>query len=525
MKNMSTSDAQGVSTSLNAQADVDSSSVSTMQTSDPVALFQGYDSFMSTPRALALTGTSGSSGVSGQLSYMVCTSIEQISNALNISASVSASCGFGSMDAKSEFLNKLDVTNTSVHVVVYASAVTSAIEYLGASLSITPPDTASEFFMVYGDSFVSALNRGGEYYAVYSFQSSSIDEQTAVTMDLSGNGIGAEGTISTGLQASLNTAYSSITTAKSFVQNMSGSTTTYPDIGDVVTFALSFASTVTPDGAVTLSYSTSSYLRVPGFPSTLMDDFFKINTNVESFVNTPGNPGWSGLYANTYALANSVAAVQEIYSTYAYTGDTALTQNGQLVQADLQTLTTLFNSLEYNPTQTVTVPTLNSSGWQAPTLNISLGTTALSTGNGDQTYSDVSTNNVYLKTTISSLSLMGDEVLDSIAITYATGNATTTVFHGGSGGNGPAVLNMSEGDRITGITTLYGDVINQITFTTTGSSTTFTWPPSPKPCDYTGSWTEAGSTRLLGFSGSFGDFLDRMNVIAVTFSPATFGPA
>src|SRR5437016_5093391 len=60
----------------------------------PVALFQGYDSFMSAARSTAVTGQQVSAGAVAQTYYQTCTDIESVSTALNISGSMSASFGF-----------------------------------------------------------------------------------------------------------------------------------------------------------------------------------------------------------------------------------------------------------------------------------------------------------------------------------------------------------------------------------------------------------------------------------------------
>ena len=55
----------------------------------------------------------------------------------------------------------------------------------------TPTDNASrqQFFIRYGDSFISSRTLGGEYIAVYTFYSRSKQEQDTLTAEMQANGL------------------------------------------------------------------------------------------------------------------------------------------------------------------------------------------------------------------------------------------------------------------------------------------------------------------------------------------------
>src|SRR4051794_9639114 len=89
--------------------------------SPPTDLFQGYDSFVGSGRSTALTGTKGAAGANSQTYWKVCTDTNSLYEAMNISGSVSASFGLGSVDAKMSFAQNLNVSSTSVTVVVYTN--------------------------------------------------------------------------------------------------------------------------------------------------------------------------------------------------------------------------------------------------------------------------------------------------------------------------------------------------------------------------------------------------------------------
>jgi len=165
-------------------------------TEEPVAidLFQGYDSLSSSGRtAAAVTGDRHPAGATSETYYRVCTDIETLQSSLNISASASASFGFGSVDAKTSYMRNLKVTTNSVTVVVYTNIVTGSESARNPKLTISPPGDLNDFFLIYGDSYVKSVVKGGEYYATYVFYAESNEEQEHVTASLSAHGIVAGG--------------------------------------------------------------------------------------------------------------------------------------------------------------------------------------------------------------------------------------------------------------------------------------------------------------------------------------------
>src|SRR5207244_5679482 len=100
-------------------------------------------------------------GARSDVTYSGCESIETLSRALQIDQSLSVGFGpFGSVDEKTTFVYNLDVTTTSVSIVVYARHVTGkqALTDYGLKPNIPPPvgdEALKKFFNGFGDSFLS----------------------------------------------------------------------------------------------------------------------------------------------------------------------------------------------------------------------------------------------------------------------------------------------------------------------------------------------------------------------------------
>ncbi len=494
---------------------------------DPSALYQGYNSFNNKVRSTAVKGkTEGGKVSKTVMRYRICTDLEQVSSALSISASLAASCGFGSMDAKSEFVRSLNVSSTSVHIVAYVSVVTDQLRADDVEINTDRFSSASDFYRKYGDSYVNSINKGGEYAAVYSFYSKTIDERTNVLATLSASGITTSGTISASLQISLDSALHSVATRHSLDQRMDGvANHGYPAPPDIMAFALDFPTLVTGEGAVTLDYTTSSYVDVFGFPEDYIPDFLSIDENVLKYLGKPDKLGWSGLFAKAKILMASAQAARDIYTFYQYDGDTQFSQNIALLEADITSWDDLFSTVSRKPMDQYSPQGLHTRGWTPPVLNFQIGTTRLSNGNGDQTFCDVSHDDVLQNNRIEGIVLRGGDCLDSITVTYARGGKSFTMDRrGGDGGNAPVELRLNANARITQIQTAYGDYVNWISFA--GKNLTeVSCPGEPEPCPGRGSWVEPadGHTRLLGFSGNFGNVMDHLEAVTVTFSPASFG--
>lgn len=479
---------------------------------DPTQLFLGYDTIESTTRSTAVGGQTAPGGAVAQAQYTICTSVETLSTALEISASVSASFGFGSVDAKSSFMQKLNVTTTSVSVVVYASRATRNLSSTVA-FSETPPADPDAFFSAYGDSWVSEVCVGGEYIAVYTFYSQSKDEQTKVTAELNASGVGASGSFDAKTQFALESACSSIETRQSLKQYMSGyASLPFPSSDNIITFAENFGSPP-PDSPVVISFDTTGYEHVADVPS----GFAPIVATRALFTGAGSQPGLADQYARLQAVRDAVTQVEAVYDFYGYTGDTTLGTNAAAVLADVNTLTDLFNEMETKPSVTYTAPPLPSLTLGTPTLSVVVNSSRLGGADGGDPFADVVPWAVELLIGISAVALRGGAWIDALITNYGS----ESIQHGQGGGDLSSTLVMGEGERIISIWGTAGDYVNQINFKT-NLGNTLTWPPGPDGADPMNSWAASDATALLGFTGRAGEYLDQLGVVVATFSPATW---
>ena len=150
----------------------------------PVKLFRGYDTVA---RGIltdsAVDGKYEKSGVSSGVRIEVCESLSELAQALDIDASLSVSyLKAVDVTAKMEFARKLNVTARSVSIVVYARHGVGTWDVTEAKLKTNvkaPVDdkSATAFARTYGDSFIKSVTLGGEYFAVYVFNTETREEQ------------------------------------------------------------------------------------------------------------------------------------------------------------------------------------------------------------------------------------------------------------------------------------------------------------------------------------------------------------
>jgi hypothetical protein len=110
----------------------------------------------------------------------------KFAKSLNVEASLSASYGVATVDAKSSFSKTLKTTSTSLSMIVSTRVVSGTETATGtitefSSKAITESISAEgigAFLSSYGDSFVNSITLGSEYYAVYTFFTESESEQS-----------------------------------------------------------------------------------------------------------------------------------------------------------------------------------------------------------------------------------------------------------------------------------------------------------------------------------------------------------
>src|SRR3569623_879492 len=230
----------------------------------PNALGQAYDSFASVARTTAspLTFTETNGGAQSQCRIRICEGSRAVNDTREISAAASAGIpGVAKVEAKVEFVRSLQMTSRTVSIVIRAQHVETK-HIANIKLNGAPPphtDAALSFYRTNGDSYVSSLQLGAEYVAVYSFYSEAGEEAESVKGTLAVSGIVDGVELSAELTSTLSTAVKNSTVAPVFDQTVQGhSHPALPSQDQIIPIALNY-SKQTADRPLMIAISVTPY--------------------------------------------------------------------------------------------------------------------------------------------------------------------------------------------------------------------------------------------------------------------------
>ena len=331
------------------------------------------------PSALSTASTTTSQGLSSQFFVKVCSSVDSFNKATSHSLGVTAQINASSdddgeegdssdSDSSSEngptlgstttLSNALNLSDTSISVVVYSNVVTQSPIYDSCSLAsnITVPTTAADslaFYQQYGDSFVSAVTEGGEYMGIFVYYCQTDQDQKAVQESLSASGVvdvdGSSTTLGATVGGGISNTVSNTNVRCSIYQSLLGSTATLPaDTGTPQTFAEAIINFAQNFGASQISQPVVFDFATQGY-ETLFDTvdpgFQAIAANRAIYTESVG-PN----LANLQNLWSKYQWIDNAYQTYDYTGDTQLATNQKQLVSDINGLNQWL--LWQNPTWT-----------------------------------------------------------------------------------------------------------------------------------------------------------------------------
>lgn len=494
-------------------------------TPTPVAaFFQGYDTFGGSARSTAVRGTLSPARASSQMSYSVCYDSESLSQSLRVSASAGVSTAFGSADAKATFARKLNVTTTTVSIVVYCSVEqTQAYTSVALDPGVSVGDVG-RFFRVYGDAFVSSLVTGAEYIAVYSFYTQSVEEQESLTATLSAHGIYSGGQVSASLQSALDSVQKEVSVRKNMQQIITGvSSPTYPGSSGIIEYALRFGS-LQHDAPAVIAYGTTGYEHVPDMP-----DLGAIPGNRGLIEESDGSAGSvARQLAALQGVANQIAWLNDgqsgVYHTYGYTEDHALQERSAANQADLGTVRALIATLASEPTRSYARPALPSLANGTPVLGFSLAYGPQMGGNGGGPFQDFTPDMIAQQVRPSTLVVRGGRWVDAFKPGYLSPSGPQSYHHGGNGGSDSTTLSLQAGEFVTGVWGSWGGggqgtYMDQLRFTTSRGNV-LQWPSKPDKAKHSLDWKVPAGQVLVGFQGRCGKYLDQLQPVTLVLGPA-----
>jgi hypothetical protein len=506
----------------------------------PTTLFQGYDSVTGAGRTTAVgpgTTKPTTTGASSQVTCHVCQDTKSLAEALDVSGSLSF--GFAdvdSIDVKAQFIQDLNLTTNSISIVVYASHIQGKESAPSWQLSgVGPPGDAKEFFLDYGDSFISSVTTGGEYYAVYAFYAETQEEKQSLYASMQAAGIIDGLTLEVQFQATLNNFLQTTTSRTFFTQSMSGiQNPEFPDETDIIAFALKFPS-LTLDAPAILSFESTGYEHVPG-----VDTFGTVAQNRSYFLGAGVLDGLAASFVQVLQLNNQLNWLLKTYQLYGYSAasDTQVMEAAEAADIDVKAINTqvygnpnatpAIEGWKQDPQQSFTEPSLNSLAYGTPYFNYSINNSpSFSAGESPGTnnpFSDVNGATWFRQGFwLSRIELNSGEYIDALNLNYQTGDGSQQVTHGGNVGPNRQQLTLrSDPPPIQSVTQLQAVGVHFVAGllitlsdgrSLQGGTVDHGWPYS---------WSVPAGSIVLGFGGKAAEYLSQIYAIYATIQPANW---
>jgi hypothetical protein len=481
----------------------------------PGGIFQGYDTFAACARSTAVTGTPKTTDAREGCRYAVCDSVESLYTSIDISASTAANFAFGSVDAKTKYVNQLSLTTTSIVIVVHASKSLGVTQFTDVWLrdGVDPPrsdDQLITFHRTYGDSFVSEIVTGGEYIATYTFYCRDASERTQVKAALRASGISGEGKVAANLESAIQQVVSTQSVQISFDQVISGfSNLPMPIEQEMVQFGLDFATHV-PDTPAVLSYETQGYEHVKGIPE---GPWAPVAANRLLFQGRDGINAWAPALVSLENQANSIG---KVYDAYNYRDDVLLRSRKAGIVQDKHELKAAIQALDDNPTIPFALPEPQSLTYGNPALAFDGPDVPYEWGgDGGDPFKDVTRQSVREAATLGRVQLRGGGTVDQLACTYGDG---PEISHGGDGGGPSPALILGPHEYIKTLSVRAGGTLDYLKVTSSAGQSTEAGGGGGDA--YT--WTVPDGSVVVGLAGRSGGRLDRVGPMVCKFNPATW---
>lgn len=488
----------------------------------PASLFQGYDSVNGFGVSTAVEGTSVDRGAPSTVKCHVTEDIESLYKALEINQSASVSFGpVDSLSEKAKFVKSLNLTTHCINIVVYARHIQKKEVATDPKLKggIEPPtddNSLCNFFRGYGDSFVSSLTTGAEYYAVYTFYSRSKEQKTSVSAELKGKGVFDGVTVETELQSKLDAVSKSTQTNMSFSQNVSGiADPKLPTPNKLVEYAIGFTS-IPVDMPCVITFDSTGYEHVPQ-----VENFQPIAKNRRYFI---GDSQVSGLTADLVKLCElrtQIKWLQEIYRFYNNFTDPEVNKALGDVQSDIGKIDQQMKTYLDNPIAHFEHLSLPSLELGMPQLKYKIGESPKVGQDGPEVFDDVNIN-TYLqsKTRIKNLQLRTGGYVNILIVTYQSeGKDPDKKTHGTEtkGTHFSDLLELLDWQFVTQISGYSGDFVDKLKITISDGRSI---EGGGDQSDNAFRWDCPDDDIVLGFKGQCGGYINQIQAVYAILQPA-----
>jgi hypothetical protein len=488
----------------------------------------GFDSVAGVMlQASAVEGDYHEEGVESKVTIKVCESLEELSQGLQIDASMSISfLKAANFSAKMSFMRSLNVTEHSLSIVVhiangigrwFAKNVALTQEAKAKVPAVDDDAAAVDFVRQYGDSYISAVTLGGEYYAVYTFRTTTKVEQSRLSAELKAGGVYNGITAGTEVQTKITDFLKSTNVRSTFEQQITGiKGLSLPTSDKMIQFALNFPRERMNSPAMT-DFAVARYENVENFGR----GFDTVARNRNHFVDD--KRGVLVSLAHLNGVAHQINRLLDIYEVYNFK-DEALEALEKQVEADLATIDAQIAAWRDNPVGDFAKPDLPSVAMGEPWLDYSIGRIAAFGGESGPPFEFMTVGDAFHdRVRIEWIQLAdgrynGYDVMRGIAIGYISDKGRWTQLHGhGHKGNNRRKLNF-EGLFPSMLRIRHGGFVDAIELTLEDGNTTSAGGPNGVPVE----WKPQPGGVVLGFAGRAGEVLDQIEIVHGSLKPAQY---
>jgi hypothetical protein len=488
-------------------------------------LFAGYDTFTGTDRAPAVSGRAARlRDARSYYSASVCTTVTEVQESLTVDGSASVSYGPLNVNAKADYVKGLGITATSVIVVVYAAKILGTQSFEDVAFDKEDeltPEKLRAFYLAYGDSFISSVTTGMEYWATYVFYATSEKQQEKIYGQLNGSAGWGRGKIDTQISSAVAKTIEESRTAWKLEQGMTGYASDYPEAEQIIKFAQTFPSKEPTEPAV-VAFTTTGYEHAPGADPDVLD---KLATSRDRFIDLSDPTSKStltGRYAQVESLANSTKTLQRIYDTYFYIGDTKLASVKKEAEHDVEALKAVARDVARNPVADWSIPATPSLGHGVPELNAPVRHGELWGGPGGAPFDGPDTGHVQERWKLTQIKTRAGDYVNQISLLWTDPGGNTRSQTIGEDPGDQTPLDLAPDEYITEVSLRSGTLVDRLTVKTNDKDEhERSWGGDggeQRPTEYFEK--KNAGTAFLGFYGRAGAMIDALGVLYADFNPA-----
>jgi hypothetical protein len=491
----------------------------------PVNLFSGYDTVSrGMLSSSAVAGEHQKSGGKSSVQIAVCESLSELARALEIDASLSV--GYlktADVTAKMEFVKNLDVTARSVSIVVYAHHQIGTWTARDVKLqdTVNPPTdhgaSASRFALSYGDSFVSSVTLGGEYYAVYIFNTETREEQQTLAASLK-VAVRAGAKVEADSQVKLSEVLNSTKTSWTLKQEITGiDNPEFPNETKLIEFALKFSKLVPNSPVIT-------GIKVQGLESVFKSGsvYQKVAKNRRYFLDP--DDGLLPSLARLTTVRNQVEWLKNIYDRYNYQGDISLLDFERDLLKDVKAINNQVADWEFGASGTFEAPKLSTLTKGEPILQFDQPEPPLWGGPGPghaqwdfPAVGDAIRNRTRIRwIRLSNAHIRGFDVLGRLEVEYISDKKTWTETHGTDPREAQPKLYLEEGQFPVRFEVGHGTYVDRLKIHLSDGRTTASGGSGGAKVD----WKVPADHFVVGFGGWSGACIDQLQILHAKLKPA-----